>query len=192
MENAIDISKIQGMIVEVDFLDDEDLKEYVDEFGCLFVVEKVDTHNEYFWGVSVGTNFRCPYHIGTQYITKVLGVSTQDLSNCELVEECTWCNNFFVVSDLEQTSMGLMCDSCIRAIRSRGEEPNADEEVEFTPIRNSYTLSVEIYKEEDEETGLESTKVWIGSEDGSGATYSAECIEDLVKVFSEYAYNYIE
>lgn len=36
---------------------------------------------------------------------------------------CAWCNcDDFVESDLHDTDLGMLCDQCIEAIRSRGED----------------------------------------------------------------------
>ena len=35
--------------------------------------------------------------------------------------KCDWCGEAFEGSELQQTSIGMLCDTCIRAIRSRGE-----------------------------------------------------------------------
>ena len=40
----------------------------------------------------------------------------------EELKECTWCKEEYEVSDLTQTDIGLLCDKCIRAIKSRGED----------------------------------------------------------------------
>ena len=39
-------------------------------------------------------------------------------------EECTceWCNGTFGISDLVKTDLGMLCERCIMAIRSRGED----------------------------------------------------------------------
>lgn len=36
--------------------------------------------------------------------------------------ECAWCENEFDADQLRQTDLGPLCDRCIAAIRSRGEE----------------------------------------------------------------------
>ena len=35
--------------------------------------------------------------------------------------QCAWCENEFESSELRRTDLGLLCDRCIEAIRSRGE-----------------------------------------------------------------------
>lgn len=35
---------------------------------------------------------------------------------------CIWCGQVFDRSDVRMTDLGLMCDTCITAVRSRGEE----------------------------------------------------------------------
>lgn len=42
--------------------------------------------------------------------------------NDEELKTCDWCNNEFEECDLTETNFGLLCDCCIRAIQSRGEE----------------------------------------------------------------------
>lgn len=39
----------------------------------------------------------------------------------EEVTTCAWCENKFETSELTLTDLGLLCDNCIAAIRSRGE-----------------------------------------------------------------------
>lgn len=36
--------------------------------------------------------------------------------------ECSWCGEEFDTSELYKTDIGVMCDHCIAAIRSRGEK----------------------------------------------------------------------
>lgn len=36
--------------------------------------------------------------------------------------ECWWCEDTFERDDLKETNLGLMCERCIEAIRSRGEK----------------------------------------------------------------------
>lgn len=180
-----------GKRVVVDFVDDQDLYDYIEEFGNVFIVTEAD--DDYIWTVSANHKYKCPYAIDRQYITKVLGDSgITDFSSYEDVEKCQWCSKWYVVSDLEHTGLGLLCDTCVRAINSRGEEVNTVEEKEEkeepTPIHDSHNLIVECY--EDEEDG--NRKVWIGTESGSGATYNANTIEELIRAFSDYAYNYID
>jgi hypothetical protein len=38
------------------------------------------------------------------------------------VTECAWCEEEFDNSDLRNTDIGMLCDNCIAAIRSRGEQ----------------------------------------------------------------------
>ena len=40
----------------------------------------------------------------------------------EEVVQCEWCCEPFYESELRTTDLGLLCDRCISAIRSRGEE----------------------------------------------------------------------
>ena len=39
-------------------------------------------------------------------------------------KNCDWCNNEFEEYELTKTSLGYLCDCCIRAIESRGESVN--------------------------------------------------------------------
>ena len=36
--------------------------------------------------------------------------------------KCDWCSEEFDDSELTKTDLGMICDNCIAAIRSRGEE----------------------------------------------------------------------
>lgn len=38
------------------------------------------------------------------------------------VKRCEWCNEEFDKSELVNTDLGMLCDHCILAIHSRGEE----------------------------------------------------------------------
>lgn len=40
----------------------------------------------------------------------------------EIYVECSWCGNEYEEYELKETNLGLLCDSCIRAIASRGED----------------------------------------------------------------------
>ena len=40
----------------------------------------------------------------------------------EETKTCEWCNEEYEVSDLTKTDIGYLCDTCIRAITSRGED----------------------------------------------------------------------
>ena len=42
--------------------------------------------------------------------------------NPEDVHKCDWCGEDFDRSEVRQTDLGMLCDGCILAIRSRGEE----------------------------------------------------------------------
>lgn len=47
--------------------------------------------------------------------------------------ECEWCGERFAVDELHNTDLGMLCDHCIRAIRSRGEEViDYDEDLSYT------------------------------------------------------------
>ena len=50
--------------------------------------------------------------------------SDADIAFDEEEEECTceWCNGTFGVSELVKTDLGMLCEGCIMAIRSRGED----------------------------------------------------------------------
>ena len=37
-------------------------------------------------------------------------------------KRCDWCNELFEDSELTETDMGFLCDQCIAAIKSRGEQ----------------------------------------------------------------------
>lgn len=36
--------------------------------------------------------------------------------------KCEWCEEDYEEFDLVETNLGMLCEHCIRAIRSRGEE----------------------------------------------------------------------
>lgn len=38
------------------------------------------------------------------------------------VRNCSWCNGEYEASDLIPTDLGMLCETCITAIRSRGED----------------------------------------------------------------------
>ena len=39
------------------------------------------------------------------------------------VEKCAWCNDLFPLNELKrEKDIGLVCDECIQALRSRGEK----------------------------------------------------------------------
>lgn len=38
------------------------------------------------------------------------------------LKPCEWCHEEFEDSDLVETNLGFLCDSCLRAIASRGED----------------------------------------------------------------------
>ena len=40
----------------------------------------------------------------------------------EGIVECDWCKNEMDESEVRRTDLGMLCDHCITAIRSRGEE----------------------------------------------------------------------
>lgn len=42
--------------------------------------------------------------------------------NNELENKCFWCENEFEDGELIETNLGLLCEDCIRALKSRGEE----------------------------------------------------------------------
>lgn len=48
--------------------------------------------------------------------------STQDSAAEDEVCRCAWCNGEYDNSDLRVTDLGMLCDQCIEAIRSRGED----------------------------------------------------------------------
>lgn len=48
--------------------------------------------------------------------------STIDGAADDGVCKCAWCNNEFDSTDLIPTDLGMLCETCITAIRSRGED----------------------------------------------------------------------
>lgn len=57
------------------------------------------------------------------YCEKSIVVETvQDGDADDDVHKCAWCGEEFDSSELHGTDLGCLCDTCITAIRSRGEE----------------------------------------------------------------------
>lgn len=48
--------------------------------------------------------------------------STPDGAADDDVRRCSWCNGEYEASDLIPTDLGMLCETCIAAIRSRGED----------------------------------------------------------------------
>lgn len=48
--------------------------------------------------------------------------STPDGAADEDVCRCAWCNGEYEANDLIPTDLGMLCETCITAIRSRGED----------------------------------------------------------------------
>ena len=48
--------------------------------------------------------------------------SVQDGAADDEIRKCSWCNGEYAASDLRGTDLGCLCDQCISAIRSRGED----------------------------------------------------------------------
>lgn len=48
--------------------------------------------------------------------------SVQDGDADDEIRKCAWCNCEYEASDLRGTDLGCLCDQCISAIRSRGED----------------------------------------------------------------------
>lgn len=54
---------------------------------------------------------------------KKSGIKVTPLERNDTQTTCDWCNcDDFEPSDLHSTDMGMLCDRCIEAIRSRGED----------------------------------------------------------------------
>ena len=49
-------------------------------------------------------------------------INPRDIGIGEELEECEWCHERFEGSELTETDLGFLCDHCIEAIRSRGED----------------------------------------------------------------------
>jgi len=57
------------------------------------------------------------------YYTKTIQFnSVQDGDADDEIRKCSWCNGEYDASDLRGTDLGCLCDQCILAIRSRGED----------------------------------------------------------------------
>lgn len=49
-------------------------------------------------------------------------VNTEDIGVADEPTLCIWCEEAFDDSELRKTDIGMLCDHCIAAIRSRGEK----------------------------------------------------------------------
>lgn len=49
-------------------------------------------------------------------------VSTEDIGVADEPTICIWCEEEFEDSELIKTDIGMLCEHCLAAIRSRGEE----------------------------------------------------------------------
>lgn len=49
-------------------------------------------------------------------------VEAPDCYGYEDIRKCEWCNGEYYEGDLRRTDMGMLCETCIEAIRSRGED----------------------------------------------------------------------
>lgn len=63
---------------------------------------------------------------GDVRLAEASGISEAEWSRGKLLTDdeaiCTWCGEIYDKSELEnEQNLGLLCDSCIRAIKSRGE-----------------------------------------------------------------------
>jgi hypothetical protein len=62
-------------------------------------------------------------------LAEASGISEEEWNRGYLLTDdeaiCSWCGEIYDKTDLqEELNLGLLCDSCIRAIESRGEELN--------------------------------------------------------------------
>jgi hypothetical protein len=58
-------------------------------------------------------------------LAEASGISEAEWNRDSLLTDdeavCAWCGEIIDKSDLSETKLGLVCDTCIRAIESRGE-----------------------------------------------------------------------
>jgi len=60
-------------------------------------------------------------HHGSLYVGTVKDMLRSEEDSLGTEVKCNWCGEEFEGPELQQTSIGMLCDTCIRAIKSRGE-----------------------------------------------------------------------
>jgi hypothetical protein len=60
-------------------------------------------------------------HRGSLYVDIIKDILRSEESSLDTKVKCNWCGEEFEGLELQQTSMGMLCDTCVRAIKSRGE-----------------------------------------------------------------------
>ncbi len=98
---------------------------------------------------------------------------------------CKNCNNnLFISENIEYSYQCLDCDENFYDFETNGDNVWYDDKTkEHLPLSNSFNINVEYDKNE--------KTVWIGSEDGSGATYHCKNADDFAKNMEFYCNNYL-
>lgn len=73
------------------------------------------------------SNHEAVLEYGDIRLAETAGISEAEWNRGELLTDdeaiCTWCGEIYDKSELkEELNLGYLCDSCIRAIESRGED----------------------------------------------------------------------
>lgn len=58
---------------------------------------------------------------GSLYVETIKDMLRGEEGTLDIEVKCDWCEEEFEGPELQQTSIGMLCDTCIRAIKSRGE-----------------------------------------------------------------------
>ena len=58
---------------------------------------------------------------GSLYVETIKDMLRGEEGTLDIEVKCDWCDEEFEGPELQQTSIGMLCDTCVRAIKSRGE-----------------------------------------------------------------------
>jgi len=58
---------------------------------------------------------------GSLYVDTIKDMLRSEEGSLDTEVKCDWCGEEFEGLELQQTSMGMLCDTCVKAIKSRGE-----------------------------------------------------------------------
>jgi len=58
---------------------------------------------------------------GSMYVDTIKDMMRMENDEYDDSIRCDWCEEEYELSELHRTSIGMLCDTCIRAIKSRGE-----------------------------------------------------------------------